>query len=205
MTKYVFADTETTGLDPDRCEIWEIGAILREEGQPDKEYAWQIRPTLNGAEPTGLRIGRYYQRSLVTRAQPGEAWKLRHPNNDPGDGERDPSRWTNAAIVAADLALILDGAFLVGAVPWFDERFLQRFLAQHNQTATNHYHLVDVETLAAGALGLKPKWDFDSVLDAFGLKYDEADRHTALGDARMARDLFDAVYDQHETQPDPTN
>jgi DNA polymerase III epsilon subunit-like protein len=205
LTKYVFLDTETTGLNPDVCEIWEIGAILREEGGRDVEYGWQIRPSLVGAEPTGLRIGRYYQRSLVTRAQFGEAWKLRHPSNDPGDTERDPARWTNGDIVAAELAHMLDGAFLVGAVPWFDERFLQRFLAQRNQSATNHYHLVDVETLAAGALGLKPKWDFDSVLDAYGLKYDEADRHTALGDARMARDLFDAVYGQHETRPDPTN
>jgi hypothetical protein len=70
---------------------------------------------------------------------------------------------------------------------------LQRFLREYGQCATNNYHLVDVETLAAGALRMPPKWDFDKLLAAFGLTYDEADRHTALGDARMVRDLYDAV------------
>jgi hypothetical protein len=56
-----------------------------------------------------------------------------------------------------------------------------------------HYHLVDVETLAAGALRMAPPWDFDKLLGEVGLTYDEADRHTALGDARMVRDLYDAV------------
>ena len=55
------------------------------------------------------------------------------------------------------------------------------------------YHLVDVETLAAGALRRPPPWRFDDLLADYGLVYDEADRHTALGDARMVRDLYDAV------------
>jgi DNA polymerase III epsilon subunit-like protein len=199
VTKYVFVDTETTGLDPDRCEIWEIGAILRDDDQPDMEYCWQIRPALVGAEPVGLRIGRYYQRLHpdLLGAGYGVARRIAHPHGVPGDGHT--LERTSAGEIAADLAHLLDGAFLVGAVPWFDERFLQRFFAVNNQAATNHYHLVDVETLAAGALKLTPKWDFDAVLAAYGLVYDEADRHTALGDARMARDLFDAVYRTDET------
>ncbi len=184
MTKTVFIDTETTGLS-DRAEVWEIGAILRENDQPDVEYAWQIRPTLKYAEPTGLRIGRYYERCVLTRHQPGSACRLVDPD---GVG-----RWTSASDVAADLAKMIDGAYLVGAVPWFDERKLQPFLSGRGHCATNHYHLVDVETLAAGRLGMAPPWNFDKLLAAFGLTYDEAERHTALGDARMARDLYDAV------------
>jgi hypothetical protein len=175
----VFLDTETTGLNPDRCEVWEIGAILREPGKEDAEYAWQIRPTLAGAEPNGLRIGRYYERlaASLLGAPDGDAMRIIHPSGGGG---------VHARHVAADLALMLDGAYLVGAVPWFDERFLQRFLAQHHQAATNHYHLVDVETLAAGRLGIAPPWGFDDLLGAFGLRYDEAERHTALGDALRA-------------------
>jgi len=195
LTKYVFLDTETTGLNPDTCEIWEIGAILRDEDNADVEYAWQVRPSLVGAEPTGLRIGRYYERGQLHAWLPPAGKRIVHP-------ESEEYTISSPNEIAAELAQMLDNAFLVGAVPWFDERFLQRFLAQYNQAATNHYHLVDVETLAAGALGLKPKWDFNAVLDAYGLKYDEADRHTALGDARMARDLFDAVYATDQTQPD---
>lgn len=193
----VFLDTETTGLNWQTCEIWEIGAIVRQPGQPDVEYAWQLRPTLRGAEPTGLRIGRYYQRSMLTRHEPGAAWKLFDSDeyDVPGAGysPTDPERWTLESSVAGTVAAMLDGATVVGAVPWFDERFLQLWLAKHGQAATNHYHLVDVETLAAGALKMPPPWSFDAVLAAYGLAYDEADRHTALGDARMVRDLYDAI------------
>lgn len=193
----VFLDTETTGLNWQACEIWEIGAIVRKPGEPDVEYAWQLRPTLVGAEPTGLRIGRYYERSMIAKMEPGTAWKLVDPNeyDVPNSGYRpdDIARWTREAEVAANLAKMLDGAFLVGAVPWFDERFLQLWLARNGQAATNHYHLVDVETLAAGDKKLTPPWSFDSILAAYGLTYDEADRHTALGDARMVRDLYDAI------------
>lgn len=186
--KLCFVDTETTGLS-DRAEVWEIGLILREPDQPDVEYAWQIRPTLVDAEPTGLRIGRYYERMHPTllRCSPG-AVSIAHP--DGADGGVTVSL---SAGVAAEVAGLLDGAYLVGAVPWFDERHLIRFLAQHNQCATNHYHLVDVETLAAGQLRMAPPWKFDTLLAKYGLVYDEADRHTALGDARMVRDLYDAV------------
>jgi DNA polymerase III epsilon subunit-like protein len=197
--KIVFIDTETTGLNPDRCEIWEIGAILREDGQPDVEYEWQLRPSLKGAEPTGLRIGRYYQRSILAKLMEQSASRTVHPDYE-GYPRTDPERRTLASRVAAELAPMLDGAYLVGAVPWFDERFLQRFLAKHSQAATNHYHLVDVETLAAGALRMTPPWGFDDLLAAYGLKYDEADRHTALGDARMARDLYDAVLGRGQEQ-----
>ena len=195
VTKLLFLDTETTGLNLDRCEIWEIGAIARTEAG-DVEYCWQIRPTLVDAEPNGLRIGRYYERlhDDLHGAKPGTARRIVHPRGIPGDGQT--YAHVSAGEVTAELSRLLDGAYLVGAVPWFDERFLQRFLRDNGQAATNHYHLVDCETLAAGRLGVAPPWDFDYLLAAFGLEYDEADRHTALGDARMARDLYDAVLDR---------
>lgn len=193
MTKIVFLDTETTGLS-DRAEVWEIGAILREQGHPDTEYAWQIRPTLADVEPTGLRIGRFYERLMpqLLSSAPGTAWRLTDPDVD-SYARDDAARHTVGEFVAGQLALMLDGAILVGAVPWFDERKLQPFLEQHRQCATHRYHLVDVEALAAGKLGEAPPWNFDTLLARFGLTYDEADRHTALGDARMVRDLYDAV------------
>jgi DNA polymerase III epsilon subunit-like protein len=195
--RLVFIDTETTGLS-DRAEVWEIGAIERSPGAADVEYAWQIRPTLIDAEPTGLRIGRYYKRSKLVRHQPGDAFQLVHPDYDydtPGESYQADAieRMTIARSVASEPAMMIDGAYLVGAVPWFDERKLQKFMAMYGQCATNHYHLIDVETLAAGALKMPPPWDFDKVLAAYNLTYDEADRHTALGDARMARDLYDAI------------
>lgn len=57
---------------------------------------------------------------------------------------------------------------------------------------------MDVETLAAGALHRAPLWDFDELLAAYMLAYDEKDRHTALGDARMVRNLYDSVMEEEK-------
>ena len=88
---------------------------------------------------------------------------------------------------------ITRGATIVGAVPNFDTEVLATRMRAHGICPSWHYHLVDVETLAAGALRKPPPWNFDELLGLYGLTYDEADRHTALGDARMARYLYDAV------------
>ncbi len=198
----VFLDTETTGL-ADECDVWEIGLIHRKPGDPteyglaedvavtvDIEYSWRLCPDMATAEPTGLRIGRYYQRigPVLSSYGPG------HGHLSTPDAHVDDRSIREAKFIAADLARLLDGAIIVGAVPNFDAQHLSRWLRQHNHVGTWHYHLVDVETLAAGALKMAPPWDFKAVLDAYGLAYkDEADRHTALGDARMVRDLYDAV------------
>jgi DNA polymerase III epsilon subunit-like protein len=181
----VFLDTETTGLDRERHQVWEIGAIARTD-QGDVEYQWMLRPDLRSADPGGLRIGRYYERmGRIRSSYPVDsAWRLIHPD-DPGAYAADE--------VASDVAQLLDGVTVVGAVPDFDAEILRRGLRRNGQAATWHYHLVDVETFAAGAVRQAPPWGFDDLLAAYGLVYDEADRHTALGDARMVRDLYDAV------------
>jgi hypothetical protein len=56
-----------------------------------------------------------------------------------------------------------------------------------------HYHLVDVEALAAGSLGIEPPWKSDDLAAALDITVAGEDRHTALGDARWARAIYDAV------------
>jgi hypothetical protein len=71
-----------------------------------------------------------------------------------------------------------------------------------------HYHLIDVEALAAGwlAAGIdpddppaptqdscQPPWNSNELSLAVGVDPEQYDRHTALGDARWARDIYDAV------------
>ena len=176
-TKLVFIDTETTSLRPDR-RAWEIGYITRNTETGDEEHNWFVDERdldLGNADLGSLKIGRFHDR---------------HPDyggNTASDGVASEN----------DLMQIVEGdtrgAILVGAVPNFDAEVLAARMRAHGLCPAWHYHLVDVETLAAGRLRLQPPWNFDYLLDAFGLKYDEADRHTALGDARMVRDLYDAV------------
>lgn len=180
--KLCFLDTETTSLRPDR-RAWDIALILRENGK-DEEHQWFIDRAdldLGNADLMSLKIGHFHQR---------------HPEfNDTGD----PWATISTAYTAArDIEQLTRGATIVGAVPNFDTEVLGNMLRGKGICPAWHYHLIDVETLAAGALKLPPPWSFDSILDAYGLAYDEKDRHTALGDTRMARDLYDAVLGKTE-------
>jgi DNA polymerase III epsilon subunit-like protein len=176
----VFMDTETTSLRHDR-RAWEIGLILRRDGRPDHEQSWFIRCEdldLGNADLGSLKIGKFYDRHPDVVPDGHPAWRDR--THEEGDALLELEELTRAATI-------------VGAVPWFDTDVLGQRMRANDICPSWHYHLVDVETFAAGALGLPPPWNLDTLLDRYGLKYDEADRHTALGDARMVRDLYDAV------------
>lgn len=199
MTRLIFLDTESTGLDPDRHEVWEVGYIVRDEDHRDVEAVWQIAPAhLERADPYALRIGRFWERRAKSEPPGIESFAAQ------GRAER--------------FAALIDGATIVGAVPDFDVRFLTKWLARCGLPWTAHYHLCDVENLAVGYLRrqldeesslrgtgqavspwqalravLDPPWSSEALSMALGVKIREEDRHTALGDARWARDLYDVV------------
>jgi len=101
------------------------------------------------------------------------------------------------------------GAHLVGAVPNFDADVLSARMRANGICPSWHYHLVDVEALAAGYLAHlsrtlrvkvgdieitgRPPWKSDDLSAALGIKVSDEDRHTALGDAKWARAIYDAV------------
>lgn len=168
----IFIDTETTGLDPRWHYIWDLAYIIREPGRAWQDVEWQhfFDVDLETADPYALRIGQYWTRKPAQSSPTPNSMILNRIMRD------------------------FDGAILVGACPWFDANMLEATIRRAGGVPTWDHHLIDVETLAAGKRGLKPGWTFKSVLEAYGLEYPcEADRHTALGDARMARDLFDVV------------
>ncbi|MBM7083620.1 3'-5' exonuclease [Micromonospora humidisoli] len=196
----VALDLETTGLDPDRHHIWEIGAIVRDHRDPslDGEWHWLLRPNLAQAEPRALQISRYYERAWPVQDPDRQGYALRLP----AEHGKPHTNWTRMA-VARRLAELLDSANLVGINPAFDAGFLGRFLRSHWQTPTWHYHLVDVGALTLGytaalsqALGRPAPalpWRIDDLATQLGVPVDPAARHTAMGDARFALALYDKI------------
>lgn len=180
----IFLDTETTSLDRRTRQIWEIGWIKRTSNE-DLERHMFIEVTLEYADIASLRIGDYFRR------HPDPYRKMSVIQFD-GRGPKSP------AVAAKILAEEFQGATIVGAVPSFDEESMAGLLYSTGYTPTWHYHLVDIESMAAGRLQVKPPWNFNTLLSAFGLEYVESERHTALGDARMVRDLYDAVMGHRE-------
>jgi DNA polymerase III epsilon subunit-like protein len=175
----VFLDTETTSLRPDR-RVWEVALIARHDDGREVGHHWFVDHgdlDLGNADLTSLKIGGFFERHPGARTDVEMAYT---------DTEAEDE-------VMAAVEVITRGATIVGAVPWFDTDVLDQRMRWHDLCPAWHYHLVDVETLAAGAMRQPPPWSFDQLLAAYGLHYQEADRHTALGDARMVRDLYDAV------------
>jgi DNA polymerase III epsilon subunit-like protein len=178
----VFLDTETTSLRHDR-RVWDIGLIARKDDGTEAEHQWYVGASdldLGNADLMSLKIGKFYER---------------HPQVRPSrlHTELDYHTLYDEHTVMGALETFTRGAIIVGAVPWFDADVLGQRMRANGECPSWHYHLVDVETLAAGALRLPPPWNFDELLAKYDLTYDEADRHTALGDARMVRDLYDKV------------
>jgi hypothetical protein len=202
-----FVDTETTHLDAEIGEVWEVAVILREfdavaAPYTDTEYVWQFIPDLTKADPESLRIGRFEERFQVPFDLDVEAAFTGYD-----DGPVVPM--TRMQGVNAILS-VLRGAVLIGSNPAFDDRFLRKLLGPGS--AQWHYRPVCIATLAAGQklgmaklgrlAGVKPL-PSDEVVFPFssrdlsrwtGVEPPAGDvAHTALGDARWARDVFDAL------------
>ncbi len=188
MTKIVFLDTETTRLEKDR-RVWDVGAITV-NGARVEEYQRFIRIQdidYANASRHSLDVGHFYERHPQALYSDRSDEFLRKVFVEP-EGE-----------VMWDLSVILHDAHVIGAVTNFDTEVIAARMAAHGILPTWKYHLGDVENLAAGRLRLPPPWGFDTILERFGLEFPAGERHTAIGDARMAMRLYNAVM-----APDPS-
>jgi hypothetical protein len=201
-----FVDCETTHLSAEIGEAWEVAVILREqdgEETTDTEYVWQFVPDLTKADPEALRIGGFEERFNVPFGLDADAAFT-------GYGSDPVVPMTRAQAVSAILS-VLRGAILVGSNPGFDDRFLRKLLGPGG--AQWHYRPLCIATLAAGK-----KLGMAEIIRRFGGKPLPSDEvplpfssrdlsrwtgveppgpgvaHTALGDARWARDVWDAVW-----------
>jgi len=181
MSRLVFLDCETTGLSLND-DVWEFACIVREPGHEDVEIQTFVKHDVEKA--------RLLPKSFF---------------DDYCDRYDD-----DLAITPQHLARLLPGIFadrahVVGAVPNFDTERLSILLERNGEQAPWHYHLICAENLAVGYLaGLNAvhllegplpalPWDSDELSARLGVVAPVQARHTALGDARWARDIYDAV------------
>ncbi|MEU1071851.1 MULTISPECIES: exonuclease domain-containing protein [unclassified Streptomyces] len=189
-----FVDTETVGLDPFLHDAWEYAVILRQPGQSDVEHVFRVQPDLTNADPKALEVNRYHERTSA----PGWTWDDRQT-------------------AAHRLYALLNGAVMVGSNPAFDAEMIAHLFGRYyEQPKPWHYRTIDVTTLAVGALyGRASEWTrkhcdaswYEKVAGAVGWPWKsyeasrhveveppaEAVAHTALGDARWVRDVWDAT------------
>ncbi len=171
-TRFVFLDTEATGLDHRRHELTEVAWIVRFEDGREIERQYFPEHTTDGADADALVLTHYEERIAPQTRTPASTW----------------------------LPVFLDdarGAVLVGAVPDFDARHLERMCHKLGLEPTWDHHLLDVETLALPLLAPGPEAprSLARTCDALGVPHDRDQAHGALYDARQAMRVFDAVWE----------
>jgi len=182
-SQVAFIDTETTGLHPEFHSIWDIAIIIDEE-----EYRWQ-----NWVD--SLHVDEWVK------------------ENTRFGTEYDPETALAPFETARKLEELLQGRHLVGACPWFDSERLHALWRHYgdgrNQIENHnhpwHYHLMDVECLSLGFLAgandknkgfheLDLPIKSDSLFKAMDIASAGKDKHTAIGDARKAKEVFEHIF-----------
>jgi hypothetical protein len=175
MSDAAFVDTECTGLRPDD-EIWEFAGLRR---YADGSSSWlhmliehdEIRAATGLPEP-------FRSQYLARRGSPEERWPRKR-----------------AALAIAEF---LGDAVMVVAVPTFDSLHLTALLHRYRILAPNLYQVVDVEALAGGYLAAKGQrvgvpLDGERLSRELGVDPGRYERHTAVGDVKWVRDLYDRI------------
>ncbi len=171
-TRFVFIDTEATGLDHRRHELTEVAWIVRYEDGTQLERRFFPEHTTDGADADALELTQHAERIAPQDKSPASEW----------------------------LAVFLDDAqdaVLVGAVPDFDARHLERMCHKLGREPTWDHHLLDVETLALPLIADGPQAprSLAKTCAALGIPHDKDQAHGALYDAQQAMRVFDRVWE----------
>lgn len=189
---FMFLDIETTGFDVFTDQITEIGIITRTSAfakGTDTEYRWFLKHD-RLPNPWVLEKSNY-----LTRIMPA-------PNK---------SNPEDVCMMIYDIvsALKYGGerkVHVVGAAIQFDDRFLRHLWRNTFQKIAGptmepgwDYHLIDIETLVAGAVGYTVPMHLREIRPLLGMAGENETAHTALGDAREVRDLWDKLWESGQS------
>lgn len=209
VRNHLFIDTETTGTGRDR-RIWDVGMVVYDGLGHRRELSYLIADVdLSGADHRTLEYGHFSRRHPLAGGNPEAGTEVR-PEKD----------------VVHEIFRLAYGATVAGIVVNFDTEGLAATFARHNLCWPAWHHLQDVEGWALGALlghsvhvpaiaeehsellakaTQRPsRWTTDEVAAAFRIPVtDPEERHTAIGDARLAERIHRAaIVDRFVPAPD---
>lgn len=173
--RYIALDLETTGLDthhvrPLEIALVDIGAVAAGESWPVTTFVpHQSREQLAAADWQALAINRWFERRLFQRMPDSPALN---------------------ALLAEDVLVELDGAYIVGANPAFDSAVLWNWLRPYASTDLPpwKFRLFDIEAATMVAHDLDTPPSLRRCCELWSVELNEA--HTAAGDALATAQVF---------------
>ena len=173
-----FIDVETTGFDPNRHEIIDIGGVIAKRHQTDDdqfgltvvdEFEFKVKPTdITAADPQALAVNGY-----------NEAEWMFAPD---------------LSQVMPEVAAKTAGAVLVAHNLWFDLAFLEAAFAKTKVTNKMHHGKLDTISMAFIKLCFNPAIDrFSLAALAEYFDIDNPKAHTALADAKTTMAVFEKL------------
>jgi DNA polymerase-3 subunit epsilon len=168
-----FVDVETTGFDPEKHEIIELGLVLvRQKGDAGKEFElieeleFKIKPEhIDSADPQALKVNGY-----------------------------DPSAWIFGNTLAEAMkafAIKTEDAIFVAHNVTFDYAFIEKAFKQTEIENKMFYPKIDTISVAFAKLHANPRIDkfrLQKLCEFFGIE--NARAHSALSDARALYEVY---------------
>lgn len=199
-TPIISLDLETTGLDPSKHAPWEIAwrtAIHYENEDVRRLYTVDAHQAFlpvdtAACDPVGLEVGGFWARY---NPPPAPWCEVQRRLLASLEGLIDTSRslWSSANRNVYPTPSAVMNVHLVGAVPQFDHRMLERWLGWSHRHW--HYHLIDVETLIAGKFGIRPPFDTAELTRVALGEWDDSHKHEAAADVEWNLAMYAAAYD----------
>lgn len=189
MYTYAFLDTETTGLNADTQEMFELAVVLKQRDEETGEFSGEERihimigpENLAAASQAALDISGFNKRAKEVDLKPGRIVNMLDRSLVLDQGQK------GIAMFVRDK---LKGVSIVGANPAFDVRFLEAWFKKFGISGEWHHRLIDVEAMAMQKFGyIRPKGLQDIAVE---VGYDARDAHTAMGDVDTVIGVFEAL------------
>lgn len=173
----VFLDVETTGLNPDKHEIIEIGCVIASQ-------KWEGRKmTLTHVEEFELKV-------KPERIHDADAQALRVNGYD-------PSEWIFAYNLKEAMTILAEktkDCIFVAHNACFDYMFIEKAFRTTGVENKMHYHKIDTLSVALGKLGSVgaiDKYSLRQLCDYF--KVENKNAHTALADSRALYEVYEKM------------
>jgi len=185
MAKLLYIDTETTGLDPEKCDIIQLAGIIEIDGKEEQSFMFNIKP----------KDDCQWTQEAIEKHKINKELAMNYFTSR----EETLSLLTKYMSRFCKQDDYYDRFFMVGYNIKFDEKFIRKFFAEMTQSEKFFnkwfwFPSIDVaQIVALRTLEARDQFNnfkLETVCQAMGIDFDANEAHNAMFDIIKTRELF---------------